>query len=266
MPETLNINAYEVELTAGTGTVPGLLAGALHNIGKARATIESAKTGAHIALTLTCKSKANGRWEKCPMADADAVFVDQPLGGDAGSASVGTYYPTGKWAGRFFYSNGVDPARVWAATFLLKSVASRPVRDDQARLVPGGHCMVCGRELDVPESIERGMGPVCYGRATGDTAHVRSSGDMPEATAPEFTTSMGAGKPGPAPAAATNLNGLRDADRDDDGYDPNREPLTDAFMDRPTTDLRQATPMAPSGLFTLEPGASASALLADITA
>jgi len=27
-----------------------------------------------------------------------------------------------------------------------------------------GKCGVCGRKLTVPESIERGMGPVCYGK------------------------------------------------------------------------------------------------------
>jgi hypothetical protein len=30
-----------------------------------------------------------------------------------------------------------------------------------------GRCGACGRRLTVPESIERGLGPECYGRRNG---------------------------------------------------------------------------------------------------
>lgn len=157
----------ERSLDTGEPDVAGLLAlGAA--AGKLRATVVSKRTGAQISVHLTAKRKTDeGAWEVCGFADADRVYLDQPLGGDGGKATIGTYYPRGKWAGRFFYAENVDPARVWAARFVLEASAGRQVRWDQADVLLGSQCLRCGRQLDDKDSIGRAYGPDCWELITG---------------------------------------------------------------------------------------------------
>jgi hypothetical protein len=52
-------------------------------------------------------------------------------------------------------------------TWIFYTLIKRGELPEGYELRHRGNCMRCGRPLDVPESIDRGRGPVCYGRLFG---------------------------------------------------------------------------------------------------
>jgi hypothetical protein len=50
--------------------------------------------------------------------------------------------------------------------YRLAAADALPMAEVTALSVQWEHCLVCGRHLRVAESVERGIGPVCYGRQT----------------------------------------------------------------------------------------------------
>lgn len=101
-------------------------------------------------------------WEACSLADAKVLFIQVP-------AADGGY---GDKVAKVTRSKGLvpdtnaDPARVWCARQLLRMVAGQPLAEG-LEAFEEDRCGVCGRTLTDPVSIERGIGPECYGRETG---------------------------------------------------------------------------------------------------
>jgi len=130
-------------------------------------------SGTH--LTVTAKARKapeseGARWTRSNLAEASVVFFEVP------NASGGWNDRIAKFtrARGFVPQPGADPARIWAAKQL--------VRYARGEVLPAGlvayeecSCGRCGRALTDPVSIERGIGPECYGLITG-SQHERRDG------------------------------------------------------------------------------------------
>lgn len=155
-------------------------AGRMMQAGRAKVTVTSRKSGDHITVLL--KAFADNRkrqysdvkknWVACPLEDATHVFCEVPAAGDGWNDKVGTYYPkTGRW----FDADGADPARVWAVQAAAHWLIYEPEATDLADFQESSECGRCGRELTDPVSIERGIGPECYGKLTGSQHQVKEA-------------------------------------------------------------------------------------------
>lgn len=153
------------------------VAHALRVGGRARVTVTSRQTGRHLTVRLACKAKGDdGRWiSRARLAgrvgfdDADALFVD---GGDAAFAEwVGTLYTkSGTWYTPKVWADPRGEWYFWAAKAVVAwALGSAPL--EQATVALAEECSVCGRALTDPESIQRGIGPECFGKRT-EASHV----------------------------------------------------------------------------------------------
>ena len=141
--------------------------------GRVRVTVQSKETGRHLTVRLACKAKGpNGRYisrarleGRVGYEQADAVFAD---GGDpAFSGWVGTYYPrSGKWYPAEDAQEAPGSWYGWAAQAVIAWAMGEGDLEQQAEVSIEAECSSCGRALTDPESIERGIGPECYGRHT----------------------------------------------------------------------------------------------------
>lgn len=148
--------------------------------GRVTVTFTSPKTGEHI--TVTAKSRApqeNGKWGHATLAEAKVIFFEVP-NSDGFNDKIGKY-TDGKG---FTADPSADKARVFCAEMLLRLA--------QGLDLPAGleareesRCGCCGRPLTDPVSIDRGIGPECFGASTGSLHQTK---DKPES------------KPAPAPA------------------------------------------------------------------
>jgi hypothetical protein len=141
--------------------------------GKLVATVRSRRTGEHITIRLSAKrpSESSGRWVACGLGDAVRVFADVPRSDMGRGDSPGSFRPGGEWAPR----PGADPARQWAAQYVYALAAGHRPEHPEAETVMGSHCLRCGRDLTDPVSVERGIGPECYGLVTGSRHQRRGS-------------------------------------------------------------------------------------------
>ncbi len=99
------------------------------------------------------------------------MFMQVPRPDGGWPDKIGTYYPTGKYAGKLWSDTAADKARVWCAIRVLRIAAGQAEwEDEQARILLGTNCLYCGRELTDPASIERQIGPDCA-RTIADHAH-----------------------------------------------------------------------------------------------
>lgn len=126
--------------------------------GRLKATITNAD-GTH--LTVAFKNwKRGDRRRNVPIYDAERIYVQVPnqsgWGDKIGNVDLNT--------GLFRAEASADPERVKAALRILSAAQGQAVDE---RIQHPGTCMVCGRELTDPESIDRGIGPDCYGSITG---------------------------------------------------------------------------------------------------
>jgi len=170
MPRVLDIDAPELE--------QGGVAGRALLEGRLVATVLSGKTGAHVTVQARAKAKQDGRWRLTPFSEATHVFLDTPAP-DGPGTKIGTYYPTGKHAGKLWTDITVDPAREWAAAYVLRWAAGRPVNGG-ATVLLGTNCLACGRELTDPVSIETNVGPECrlkLGMNEGLASHHHARGE-----------------------------------------------------------------------------------------
>lgn len=121
--------------------------------GKARFTLKSRKTGAHISLRVK-KAK-----------DGDCYFVYARKG--EGYSYMG-WMKSGDTAVRV--SKKSNPAATGAPRtaleWSLKKLSEGSV-PDQLEIWHEGCCCRCGRKLTDPVSIQRGIGPECFGKMTG---------------------------------------------------------------------------------------------------
>jgi hypothetical protein len=144
---------------------------ALEDGGRVRVTVTSKSTGRHLTVRLACKRKGeDGRWVsrariegRVGLADADAVFAD---GGDQVFGGwVATYYPErDQW---YVPTDGEAPVGYeWSARQVIAWVLGTGDLESQADIAVASECSYCGKGLTDPQSIERGIGPECYGRHT----------------------------------------------------------------------------------------------------
>lgn len=118
-------------------------------------------TDEHITLKLTAKNKTSEGWERAQLADAQFVFVKM------GERHVATMYPEAagcaiEWRAKVELS--ADAADALAVLF---SHMAGGLFSDDYEVRSEDRCGYCGDKLTDPVSIERGIGPVCYGRVTG---------------------------------------------------------------------------------------------------
>lgn len=140
--------------------------------GRAEITVRSRNTGKHVRVVLTAKQlKANGGYVsratirgRVGIEDADTVFANDPTL-DFHEGGLAALYRRGRYAGRIF-TNTKDEARAWTARMLLEVARGNGVFPDACEVFLATKCAMCGHSLTDPESITRGIGPECYGRAT----------------------------------------------------------------------------------------------------
>lgn len=146
-------------------------AGRMMEAGRVTVTFRSVRTGEHITLTAKARGKdeATDQWISTPLADALVVFIEVPN-------QEGWNDKVGKVTRRagFTPDRNADAARAFCARQLLNFLAGSPM--------PAGleaheesRCGRCGRQLTDPVSIERGIGPECYGRRTGSKHETKGS-------------------------------------------------------------------------------------------
>lgn len=144
---------------------------ALEDGGRAMVTVRSKKTGEHVSLKLAAKKRKPGSRRflsrgssegRVGIKEADAIFVDDPS----------LMYPEGK-VGVFYLDTGEwrpvrkgDPARIWSAEKVLLWALGSYNLEKYAEVFIELRCSFCGHALRDPVSIERGIGPECYGRHT----------------------------------------------------------------------------------------------------
>lgn len=179
-PKTNSLLGDEGPATAPeTKATPERLKAALDNGGRATISVRSKKTGAHVTVCFVAKKKeADGRGYvsrttiegRVGLKAADVIFVDDPTL-EWPEGKVGAFYlDTGEWKP----AKGADPARTWAAEKAFAWAHGRGALDEQAEVFIELSCCFCGKPLTDPVSIERGIGPECYGRHTGSKSAERS--------------------------------------------------------------------------------------------
>lgn len=155
----------------------GRLRSALENGGRAVVTVRSRATGEHVTVAFSAKKRdPAGGWlsratleGRVGIGDADMLYVDDPTlpwpEGKVGSVDLST----GEWRD----AQGADPARVWAAQKAFAWAAGSFDLEAQAEVFMSLECNFCGHRLTDPVSIERGIGPECFGRLTGSKSAAR---------------------------------------------------------------------------------------------
>jgi hypothetical protein len=141
-------------------------AGRMLLAGSLIATVTSKRTGQHVTLRLKASRKDTSggpTWPRVPFEDATHVFID-----DYDGERVATFYPQ---KGKLWLEAGTTAAVQWTVVHLLRFLAGKdPAFEAQAELAEADLCGRCGRELTDPVSIERGLGPDCFGALTGSEA------------------------------------------------------------------------------------------------
>lgn len=167
--------------------------------GRVVATVVSRRSGKHVTVQLRAKRKSGRRFASCELNEAERIYLDVP--GEGRSTEIGCLHLVGKWRGKILppWEGTLDDARLWAARRVLDVAHGRAsVADEQAEILEGKLCLMCGRELTDPESIERNIGPECWRKATGLSAahgeHQRPGESIPglEDETPEGNAEDGA--------------------------------------------------------------------------
>lgn len=141
-------------------------AGKMLAAGDVRVTVTSKKTGEHITIRFKAfkdtRDTPGKNWTRVPLVEATHVFIEVPTPGNswAWADKVGTFYPQSQ---RFFIADNADPARVYAAQMAAQWLNGVKF---ESRIQEESRCGKCGRALTDPVSIERGIGPECYGKET----------------------------------------------------------------------------------------------------
>ena len=103
------------------------------------------------------------------LKEANVIFVDDPTL-EWPDGKVGAFYlDTGEWKP----TKDGDPARIWAATKAFAWAHGSFDLDESAEVFMELSCSFCGKPLTDPVSVERGIGPDCFGRYTGSKAAKR---------------------------------------------------------------------------------------------
>lgn len=170
--------------------------------GRLVATAVSPADGTHITVRFSAKSppEGGGRWQITNLFDARKVYVDVPghdlsQGDSIGDFNVGT---STLWA------TNSDERRVNAARYVLLVAAGR-LKGDKLKL--STTCLYCGRPLTDPVSIDRGIGPECWGKVTG-SQHQHKGEGIPD----DYEAMQRAGERGDMEAVERHAAALTDAE------------------------------------------------------
>lgn len=160
-------------------------------------------------IRLDAKRKlAGGGYEKGTVAldEATHVFVSEK---GYGTERIGTYYPAkpGYDQGRFFVADrlpgGEDNGHVTAFLAAAQYVTTGELPATFASIEAESVCGMCGRRLEDPISVQRGIGPDCAAKPTG-TRILHASAFAAQDPAPEEDPSPAV----EARVAAVSPNGL----------------------------------------------------------
>lgn len=103
------------------------------------------------------------------------IFMDDPSlsweDGKIGSLNLGS----GEWR----TAKGADPARMWAAQHAFAWAMGKFALEDLAEVFMALSCSYCGKRLTDPVSVERGVGPECWGKHTGSKSVARTKVEVP---------------------------------------------------------------------------------------
>lgn len=126
-------------------------------------TARSRKSGQHITLRLRCSAKNDGpgkNWPTVLYPEASHIFID-----DFDGERIATYYP---YTGKVRWAAAANANCRWTVAAVLRHYAGEmPGLPEMAELHAAQLCGCCGRQLTDPESIDRGIGPDCWGKLTG---------------------------------------------------------------------------------------------------
>lgn len=150
-------------------------AGRMIQAGRVTVTFTSPTSGQHITLVAKCRAQVDGKWVASDLANAMVVFIEVPN-------ETGWNDKVGKVTrSRGFVADpSADPARVYCAQQLLRFVNGEDMGTLRAQ--EDTRCGKCGRQLTDPVSIDRGIGPECYGASTG-SSHQSKQAAAPAAPA-----------------------------------------------------------------------------------
>lgn len=119
-------------------------------------------SGSHITLLAKCRGKTDaGKWVATNLAEAKLLFIEVPNEG-GWNDKVGKVTRSGG----FTPERHADDARVFCARQMLSYLTGGQTAAG-LEIFEEDRCGACGRQLTDPVSIERGIGPECYGRITG---------------------------------------------------------------------------------------------------
>lgn len=142
------------------GPSPTVRAGRMLLGGQVTATI-TLTDGTHVTLTARCRKVINGRWKTVPFETPGmTLYVEQTYNHRTLARLRRTEDHHG--LAYSFVTRGSNGAT--AADALLNHAAGERVG---LIVQVADRCGCCGRALTDPISIERGIGPDCYGRMTG---------------------------------------------------------------------------------------------------
>lgn len=165
-------------------------AGRMMLAGRVKVTCTSGSTDEHITIALKCfadnrdRKYAPGKdqnWAPCELAHATHIFVEVPRPDGGWADKVGTFYPK---SNRWYDADNADPMRIHVAQLIGHWLCGHwdgvhVVTDDEVvgplKFQEAEECGVCGRELTDPESISRGIGPVCFGNMTSSKHQVKGT-------------------------------------------------------------------------------------------
>ena len=138
-------------------------AGRMLQAGRLTVTFRS-PSGQHVTIQAKCRRPRQGSsgWEGCALSEAKVVFFQVP------NSQGGYADRVAKYTERDGFSpdTNADPARTWCAKQLLRYVNDQMLPEGLEAFEENS-CGRCGRALTDPVSIERGIGPECYGQMTG---------------------------------------------------------------------------------------------------
>lgn len=151
--------------------------------GRLIVTAVSAKTGDHITLRFRCKNREL-KQKYVSLAEAKIIGVE------AGRVREDDGWQMADMVGWCFAdevrerrrlsfkpNRDADSARVWLATHLLLWIKGAvELHPDLESVKLADRCARCSREISDPESIERGVGPECWGKVTNSHHQVKLGG------------------------------------------------------------------------------------------
>jgi hypothetical protein len=130
--------------------------------GRLTATVTSKATGKHLTVTVKSLAKDGRQWKTAPFGEGTLHVVNEGDGA-YGTERIGRFIPT---SGEMRYDTQSAMLR-YAAGAVLRAAFTGELETAQHVVAESNQCGRCGRDLTDPVSIERGVGPECFGKLTG---------------------------------------------------------------------------------------------------